>query len=203
MSASNTTTAKNTSSFRNIGKSVSKTLKNLGKNLGILKKSKESLDDKIVRELEELPDAPTTNIRSAIKERNSALEKLRRDLKKDIEIQKTRKEELQKISRQVATLKKRENRGLKTNLEKQQEIMKTLKKTGFEITTDTKTLKKLQALPPAPSHSEKTYNVPSNVAEEQDLDEILATEPLPRLPPVYSRSRRFGGKKGRKTKGKK
>jgi len=195
------TNTKKTNTFKNFKKSISRTLKNLG-----IYTPKESIDEKIIREIQELPEAPTTNIRASLRERDDFLKKVQYDLKKDIETQERRKKQLQEISQQVSNLKKRDSRRL-SKLEKQEEIMKTLKNTGFKITTDAKTLKSLDNLPSAtaPEPAPKTYKIPPNMSvHEADLEEILVDTPLPRLSYSLNKSNRnFGGKrrgkKGRKT----
>jgi len=197
MSSPNTTSTKKSSTFKNIKKSISRTLKNLG-----IYNPKESPNAKLIREIQELPEAPSTNIRETIRERNAFLKKVQHDLKKDIEKQEERKKQLQEISRQIGTLKKRDNRRL-SKLEKQEEIMKTLKKTGFSITTDAKTLKALEKLPSPPKKNKsRTYKIPPQpIPDDEYMETEIGNEPLPSI--FYSRvdpNRKWGGKKGRKTK---
>ena len=198
---------KKTNTFKNFKKSISRTLKNLGiyTPKESIDENKESVDEKIKKEIEELlPKTPTTNIRASLRERDNYLKKVRHDLKKDIETEERLKKQLQENSRQVSNLKKRDNRRL-SNLEKQEEIMKTLEKTGFKITTDAKTLKSLEKLPSATTPAPKTYKIPPNMSvHEADLEEILIDTPLPRLSyslnkPNKKTGGKRRGKKGRKT----
>jgi hypothetical protein len=189
----NTINKKKSTTFKNIKKSLGETLKRWG-----IYNTKESPKSKLVREIQELPEAPTSNIRDAIRERNSFLEKVQHDLKKDIETQEKRKKQLQEISRQIGTLKKRDKRRL-INLEKQEEIMKTLKKTGFSITTEPKTLKALEKLPSPPKNNKsRTYKIPTKSIQfsEDYMEKEIGNEPLPYI--SYNQTYRKGGRKTHK-----
>jgi len=197
-SSPNPTNTKKTNTFKFLKKSISRTLKNLG-----IHTPKESVDEKIIREIQELPEPPTTNIRASLCERDVFLKKVQNDLKKDIETQNRRKKQLQEISQQVSNLKKRDSRRL-SNLEKQEEIMKTLKNTGFKITTDAKTLKLLENLPLPTVPAPRNYKIPPNMSvHEADLEEILVDTPLPRLSYSLNKSNKKTGGKRRGKKGRK
>jgi TolA-binding protein len=183
------TTTKKSSTLKNIGKSINKTLKSWG-----LYRSKHSSNDKIIKELQNLPEAPTKDIRASLRERKETIEKVQREIREEIRTQEKRKKELQDISRKIGTLKTGTSKRMKSHMDrdmhKRKEIADTVQNIGLPITTDARTLQDLQRLPPPPTLQNRTYGAPSKIIEisEEDLEK------------EFEKGGRKKGKKSRKVR---